>query len=112
MLYFRLLAIFSLLCGLLTNSVARRLGGGYLEPIDTDDPEVVSAATWAANKLKGTLVKITSANEQIVAGWMYHISIHIKSEQKKDMQCRVKVWVRHWLNRMQLVSAACRPTHA
>ena len=38
---------------------------GYLKPIDKNDPEVVSAARFAADKLNGTLVEVLSAQEQV-----------------------------------------------
>ncbi|XP_045186634.2 uncharacterized protein LOC123544630 [Mercenaria mercenaria] len=106
-----LILALSLFFGLIYYAEARRrrMGGGYLEPVDTDDPEMIGYATWAAKKLKGTFITVTSAQKQVVAGWMYHITMRMKSKEQMMMRCSVKVWIRHWLNSIKLVSARCTP---
>lgn len=98
-----------LILGCILVRFGNTLGGGYREWISSDDPEVGSAARWAAGKLNGELVSVTSAERQVVAGLMYYIDMKIMTAQQKIESCTVKVWVRSWLNSIKLVQASCKP---
>ncbi|XP_072102082.1 cystatin-2-like [Mobula birostris] len=107
---------------------------GGLSPVATDDPGVLNATRVAeedfnrrSNDLFHTAVSnVISAQTQVVAGLMYHLSLvlrttvcrkaeprlencpfHQDPQYAKRTTCTYKVWYRPWIGRMEAHSAEC-----
>jgi hypothetical protein len=65
--------------------------GGF-SPADINSSEVQAAAQFAAQSLGGLLAKVTSAEQQVVAGMNYRMNIELQNRAKhtvvvyKDLQ--------------------------
>lgn len=68
-----------------------QLVGGY-SVVDVNDAEVQNAAQFAAQSLGGLLGKVTQAEQQVVAGMNYKLSLELQDGSKhkvvvyKDLQ--------------------------
>lgn len=68
-----------------------QLAGGY-SVVDVNDAEVQNAAQFAAQSLGGLLGKVTQAEQQVVAGMNYKLSLELQDGSKhkvvvyKDLQ--------------------------
>lgn len=68
-----------------------QLAGGY-STVDVNDAEVQNAAQFAAQSLGGLLGKVTQAEQQVVAGMNYKLSLELQDGSKhkvivyKDLQ--------------------------
>ena len=70
---------------------------GGLASVDVNSPEVQAAAQFAAQALGGLLAKVTKAEQQVVAGMNYKMSVELKDGSKhnvvvyKDLQGKNKL---------------------
>jgi len=58
---------------------------GGLASVDVNSPEVQAAAQFAAQALGGLLAKVTKAEQQVVAGMNYKMSLELKDGSKHDV---------------------------
>lgn len=63
---------------------AMPIAGGYAM-VDVNDQEVQAAAEFAAQALGGLLGKVTKAEQQVVAGMNYKLSIELQDGSKRNV---------------------------
>lgn len=83
---------------------------GTREYVPTNDPFVQDLACWSASQLHGHLVKVISAQKQLVAGLLFFITMEIRREDLEIQECQSKILVRSWLTSdlQRTQSAACK----
>lgn len=63
--------------------------------------------------LNYSLLRIHSAQSQIVAGVMYYINFRMKENDGQDVEvCNIKVWEKKWENFTQLTDFNCKKKHS
>ena len=87
--------------------------GGFT-PIDTDDEAVKEIASFAVTAISQssnsgplTLVKITSASTQVVAGTIYKIGLRLTGSDGIDQNCEVEVFDQFWTSTREINSFNC-----
>jgi cathepsin F len=88
---------------------------GSFSSIDVADPTVKEIATFATASISKSmnsgslsLLKITSASKQVVAGANYKMSLQL-SGSSGDLNCEVQVFDQSWTNTRELTKFNCVP---
>ncbi|KAF7819163.1 cysteine proteinase inhibitor [Senna tora] len=106
------LAVLLILCGLLefgycTRVIRMKLGGVHDIHGTRNSAEIDNLARFAIqehNNQQNTLLefaRVLKAKEQVVAGKLYHLTMEASDAGKKKIY-EAKVWVKPWMNLMQL----------
>ncbi|KAH3691387.1 cystatin-like [Dreissena polymorpha] len=87
------------LCLVLGLCHSRRLLGGR-KTVSVNDPKVQEIAAWASSELNGSLVAVSRAQTQVVAGVRYYLTIQlsvITGNANETLTCSVKVLDKAWI---------------
>lgn len=91
---------------------------GAYEVVPVDDAQVKQMATFATAALTNTmnsgsgnliLVRIESAQRQVVAGTNHKLSLDLETSTGESLHCMVVIFDQPWTNTRELSEAMCRP---
>lgn len=92
-------------CSPINRQRKRRAQPGGLQDLDVKDPIVEKVVSAGLSKLTGadggaalTLVGVTRAQKQVVAGELYHIDVTLKDGESEATKCELKVWYQRWIS--------------
>nr|XP_018901264.1 PREDICTED: uncharacterized protein LOC109033201 isoform X1 [Bemisia tabaci] len=89
---------------------------GGLQPQSVADADVLKYAQFSLSSLEALsesksklkLVEVVDANTQVVSGSLYLLTLKVADSESADTRlCRVRVWVRTWLNKTEVTEASC-----
>ena len=93
--------------------------GGFRTIEEDGTGDLKEIASYAANALFSSinsrtveLVRIISAERQIVAGYNYAMKLELKClDENHSFICDVVVWEQPWLNSRTIAGSSCSPHH-